>query len=65
MIADMLCNKKLDPTGIELLMRFRKLNISFIFIIQHYFAVIEIIRMNSTQTNNLNYNQTRASTNRI
>ena len=52
MIADMLCNKKLNPIVtelyIELYIRGRELNISLVFITQCYFAVIENIRLNST-----------------
>ena len=48
MIADMLSNKKLNPIVIELLIRGRKLNISFVFIPQPYFAVPKNIRLNST-----------------
>ena len=39
MIVDMLSNKKLNPIVTELFIRGRKLNISFVFIIQSYFAV--------------------------
>ena len=39
MIADMLSNKKLNLIVIELFIRGRKLNISFVFITQSYFAV--------------------------
>ena len=38
MIADMLCNKKLNPTVTELFIRSRMLNISFVFITQSFFA---------------------------
>ena len=38
MIADMLSNKTLNPIVIELFIRGRKLNISFVFITQSYFA---------------------------
>ena len=37
-IADMLSNKKLYPIVTELFIRGRKLNISFVFITQSYFA---------------------------
>ena len=49
MIADMLSNKKLNPTVIELLIRGRKLNISLVFITQYFFSVPKNIRLNSTQ----------------
>ena len=39
MIADMLSNKNLNPTVTELFTRGRKLNISFVFITQSFFAV--------------------------
>ena len=49
MIADMPCNKKLNPIVTELFIRCRKLKISLVFITQLYFAVPIIIRLNSTQ----------------
>ena len=39
MIADMLSNKKLNPTVTELFIRGRKLSISLSFITKSYFAV--------------------------
>ena len=48
-IADMLSNKKLNPTVIKLLIRGRKLNISLVFIAQYFFSVPKNIRLNSTQ----------------
>ena len=48
MIADMINNKKLNPTVTELFIRGRKLNISFIFITQSYFKVPKDVRLNST-----------------
>ena len=39
MIADIFNDKKLNPIVTELFIRGRKLNISFVFIIQSYFAV--------------------------
>ena len=47
-IAEMLSNKKLNPIESELFIRGRKLNISFSFIIQSYFAIPKTIRLNST-----------------
>ena len=47
MIADMLSNKKLNPTVTELFIRGRKLNISLVFITQSYFTVSKNIRLNS------------------
>ena len=46
-IADRLSNKKLHPIVTELFLRGRKLNISFDFIKQFYFAVPKNIRLNS------------------
>ena len=48
MIAYMLSNKKLNPVVTELIIRGRKLNISFVFITQSYFDVPKKIRLNST-----------------
>ena len=47
-IADMISNKKRNPTVTELFIRGGKLNISFVFISQSYFAVPKNIRLNST-----------------
>ena len=44
-IADMLCNKKLNPIVNELFIRCIKLNISFAFITQSYFAVPKYFTM--------------------
>ena len=46
----MLSNKKLNPIVTELFIRGRKLNISFVFILQSYFAVPKNIRKNSTHS---------------
>ena len=43
MIADMLNNKKLKPIGTELFTRYRKTNVSLVFITQHYYAVPKIL----------------------
>ena len=48
MIADMINNKKLNPTVTELFIRGRKLNISNVFITQSYFKVPTDVRLNST-----------------
>ena len=45
---DMLSNKKLNPLVIELFIKGRKIDFSFAFITQSYFAVPKIIRLNST-----------------
>ena len=46
---DILSNKKLNPIVTELFLRGRKLNISLVFIMQSYLAVLKNIRLNSTQ----------------
>ena len=48
MIADMFSIKKLNSIVTELFIADRKLNISFVFITQSYFAVPKNIRLNST-----------------
>ena len=48
MIADMINNKKLNPTKIDMFIRGRKLNISIVFITQSYFKVPKDVRLNST-----------------
>ena len=48
MTADVLINKKINPIVTELLIRYRKLNISLVFITQSYFALPKNIRLNST-----------------
>ena len=47
MIADMINNKKLNPTVTELFIRGRELNISIVFITQSYFKVPKDVRLNS------------------
>ena len=47
MIPDMLSNKKLKPTVIEVFIRGRKLKTSYVFITQSYFAIPKNIRVNS------------------
>ena len=47
-IADMHSNKIVIPLVNELFIRGRKLNISFVFITQSYFAVPKNIKLNST-----------------
>ena len=46
MIADMLGNKKLNPIVTELFIRGRKLNISFVFSTQSYYALPKNVRLN-------------------
>ena len=48
MIADMINNKKLNSIVTELFIRGRKLNISLVFIIQSYFKVPKVVRLNTT-----------------
>ena len=48
MIADMTNNKKINSVVTELFIRSRKLNISFVFIIQSYFKVPKDVRLNTT-----------------
>ena len=44
----MINNNKLNPVVTELFIRCRKLNISFVFIMQSYFKVPKDVRLNST-----------------
>ena len=48
MIADVINNKKLNIVVTELFIRGRKLNISFVFIIQSYSEVPKEVRLNYT-----------------
>ena len=48
LVTDMLSKKKLNPKVTELFIRVRKLNIPLVFITQSYFAVLKVIRLNST-----------------
>ena len=57
-IADMLSNKKINPTVAKLFIKGKKINISLVFITQSYFAVPENIRLNYYE----NSKQVRAST---
>ena len=41
MVDDMFSNKKLNPIVTELIIRGRKLNLSLVFIAQHYLAVLK------------------------
>ena len=47
-IADMLSNKQLNPIVTELFIRGKKLNISLVFVIQSYFAVLKNSRLHPT-----------------
>ena len=48
MIRDMINNKKLNSVVSELFIRGRKLNISFVFIVQSYFKVPKGVSLNTT-----------------
>ena len=48
MIADMLNNKKVNPTVSKLFIRGRKLSISLVFMTQSYFSEPKNIRLNSS-----------------
>ena len=48
MIADIMSNKKFQAIIKDLFIRCRKLNISLVFIIQSYFSVPKVVRLNST-----------------
>ena len=48
MIADIMTNKKFQPIIKELFVRYRKINISRVFITQSYFSVPKDVRLNST-----------------
>ena len=48
MIADLIKNKKLNPTVTKLFIRDTNLNISVVFITQSYFKVPKDVRLNST-----------------
>ena len=48
MIADIMTNKRLQAIIKELFIRYRKLDISLVFITQSYFSVPKEVRLNST-----------------
>ena len=48
MIADVINNKKLNSVAMKLFIRYRKLNIFFVFITQSYFKIPKDVRLNST-----------------
>ena len=48
MIADIMANKKFQSIIKELFVRYRKLNISLVFITQSYFSLPKDVRLNST-----------------
>ena len=49
MIADIMTNKRFQARTKEQFFRWRKLNISLVFITQSYFSVPKEVRLNSTQ----------------
>ena len=48
MIANIMSNKKFQAVMKELFIRYRKLNVSLLFISQSYFSVAKEFRLNST-----------------
>ena len=48
MIADIMTNKKFQSIIKELFIRFRKINISLVFITESYFSVPKDVKLNST-----------------
>ena len=48
MIADIMSNKKIQAAVKELFIKYRKLNISLVFIMQSYFSIPKDVRLNST-----------------
>ena len=48
MIADMMTNKTFQTIIKELFIRYRKLNISLVFITQSYFSIPKDVRLNTT-----------------
>ena len=48
MIANIMTNKKFQATIKELFIRYRRLNISLVFITQSYFSFPKEVRLNST-----------------
>ena len=48
MITDIMTNKKFQAIINELFIRYRKLNISLVFIIESYFSVPKDVRLNTT-----------------
>ena len=47
LIADIMTNKKSQSIIKELFIRYRKLNISLVFVTQSYFSVLKEVRLNS------------------
>ena len=56
MIADIMTNKTFQAIIKELFIRWRKLNISLVFITQSYFPVPKDVRLNSTHHFIMNIN---------
>ena len=63
MIADIMTNKKFQAIIKELFIRWRKLNISLVFIIQSYFSVPKDVRLNLTHFLIMKINNNRESQN--
>ena len=59
MIADIMTNKKFQAILKELFIRFRKINISLVFITQSYFSVLKDVRLNSTHYSIMKINNKR------
>ena len=59
MIADIMTNKKFQAILKELFIRFRKINISLVFITQSYFSVLKDVRLNSMHYSIMKINNKR------
>ena len=59
MSADIMTNKKFQAILKELFIRFRKINISLVFITQSYFSVLKDVRLNSTHYSIMTINNKR------
>ena len=60
-IADIMTNKNFQATIKELFIRFRKLNVSLVFITQSYFSVPKEVRLNFTHYLIINIHDKRDS----
>ena len=59
MIADIITNKKFQAIIKELFIRYRKLNISLVFITQSYFSVPKDVRLNTAHYSIMKINNKR------
>ena len=59
MIADIMTNKKFQAILKELLIRFRKINISLVYITQSSFSVLKDVRLNFTHYSIMKINNKR------